>query len=110
MPNSKKVQDFLTQHSIRWEREGDYIVVKDIRLSGNHLDSLPDLSAVIVRGDFDCSENRLTSLKGVPQRIGGSFLCWGNRLASLDGGPQEIGGDFNCSTTELYSNAVLSNS
>ena len=52
-------------------------------------------------GDIDCSYNKLTTLRGAPQKIGGSFRCFGDELTSLKGAPQEIGGDFICANNEL---------
>ncbi len=56
-----------------------------------------------VEGDFLCSYNRLTSLKGCPQVIGGGFYCQGNQLTSLEYCPQSIGGNFYCSNNKLKS-------
>ena len=59
----------------------------------------------VVKGDFHCESNNLTSLEGAPQEVGGDFNCSDNRLTSLVGAPQEVGGDFNChinSLTSLY--------
>lgn len=47
----------------------------DLNLSGLGLTELPDLSHLRVGGDFDCSSNGLTSLKGSPQMVGGTFRC-----------------------------------
>ena len=49
-----------------------------------------------VTGDFNCSYNNLTSLKGAPQTVGGDFKCSDNQLTSLRGAPQKVGGDFYC--------------
>ena len=32
----------------------------------------------VVKGDFDCSANKLTSPEGVPQVVGESFYCYNN--------------------------------
>ncbi len=56
-----------------------------------------------VTGDFDCSWNQLTSLKGAPQEVGGNFICYSNRLTSLEGAPQKVDGDFSC-----YNNRITS--
>ena len=52
-------------------------------------------------GDIDCSYNKLTTLRGAPQKIGGSFRCFGDELTSLKGASQEIGGGFDCSFNNL---------
>jgi hypothetical protein len=88
--------------------------------------SLPDFKGVrfgVVVGDFDCSNNQLTSLKGAPQKVGGyftcsnnqltslegapqsvrNFACFKNQLTSLEGAPQSVNGDFYCSGNKLTS-------
>ena len=40
-----------------------------------------------VTGYFDCSLNKLTSLKGAPREVGRSFYCFKNKLTSLEGAP-----------------------
>ena len=54
-----------------------------------------------VDGRFDCSGNKLTTLEGAPQKVGGDFRCVGNELTTLKGAPKEIGGDFSCINNEL---------
>jgi hypothetical protein len=49
-----------------------------------------------VTGDFDCSNTRLTTLKGDPHRVGGRFDCDMNNLTSLEFCPLSVGGDFWC--------------
>jgi hypothetical protein len=56
-----------------------------------------------VGGSFDCSYNHLTSLVGAPLKVGESFDCSNNRLTSLVGAPQEVGGSFDCSYNHLTS-------
>ena len=73
------------------------IIKGDIDLDWMGLEELPDLSNVIVKGNFDCGNNYITSLKGAPKEVGGDFdcsHCW--NLTSLKGAPKEVGGDFNC--------------
>jgi len=53
--------------------------------------------------EFDCSDNQLTSLEGAPQIVRGYFDCSSNGLTSLKGGPQSVGKDFNCSGNQLTS-------
>ncbi|MCK9472063.1 MAG: hypothetical protein M0Q88_09970 [Bacilli bacterium] len=56
-----------------------------------------------VSGNFECSFNELTSLKGSPQTVGGNFYCRGNQLTTLEGAPQSIGGFFYCNNNQLTS-------
>ena len=65
---------------------------------------LPDLSDVIIDGDFTCGHNKLFSLEGAPKTIKGSFYCSYSHLTSLEGAPTSIGRDFQC----LYNNRLLS--
>jgi len=73
----------------------------NLNLSGLGLTKLPNLSHVVVDGDFDCSDNQLSTLEGSPQEVGGGFYCHHNQLSTLEGGPQKVGGDFNCDFNQL---------
>ena len=52
---------------------------------------------VVIKGDFYCYGNQLTSLKGCPEKVSGEFNCSYNQLTSLEGCPKKIGRDFYCS-------------
>ncbi|MBR2274146.1 MAG: PcfJ domain-containing protein [Alphaproteobacteria bacterium] len=80
-----------------------FVVEGNLDFSGQGLSELPDLSEVIVKGNFDCFENQLTSLEGVPQKVGRDFDCGRNQLTSLAGAPQKVGGHFKCSENQLTS-------
>jgi hypothetical protein len=73
-----------------------------VYLGGNDLTRLP-FQFGTVGGDFWCSHNLLTSLKGCPEKVGGDFECYYNRLTNLDGCPKEVGGGFDCSQNRLVS-------
>jgi hypothetical protein len=64
---------------------------------------------VVVDGDFDCSNNQLTSLPESVgnMKIGGSFYCSNNQLTSLPEsvGSMKIGGNFYCYGNQLTSAA-----
>jgi hypothetical protein len=47
-----------------------------------------------VGGNFDCSDNQLTSLEGAPQEVGRDFYCSGNQITSLKGAPRSVRKDF----------------
>jgi hypothetical protein len=49
-----------------------------------------------IGGHFSCNYNQLISLEGAPQSVGGYFVCGGNPLTSLEGAPQSVGGGFSC--------------
>jgi hypothetical protein len=56
-----------------------------------------------VNGNFYCSGNKLTSLKGAPQTLSGYFDCRDNQLTSLEGSPKSVGGGFYCDNNPLIS-------
>ena len=64
--------------------------------SSLNLKELPNLNINKVNGSFNCSNNKLTSLKGCPKIINDDFECGGNQLTSLKGCPKEVNGDFIC--------------
>ncbi len=60
---------------------------------------------VDIEGNFDCAKKKLKDFKGV--RFGvvtGDFNCDDNKLTSLEGAPQEVGGSFYC-----YENPITAN-
>ena len=76
----------------------------DVNLVRKNLIEFPDyIQFNIVKGDFDCSTNKLTSLRGGPKKVSGSFICIHNQLTSLEGAPRKVGGDFNCRWNKLTS-------
>ena len=72
----------------------------DFSCSGNQLTSLKGGPQKVGR-DFYCYRNKLTSLEGCPQKVDGDFYCSNNQLTSLEGGPREVGGDFYCHNNKL---------
>ena len=75
---------------------GEYINVKEnVDLERLNLTKLP-IRFGTVGGDFYCGDNKLTSLKGAPEKVGGSFDCEVNKLTSLEGAPKVVDGDFCC--------------
>jgi len=76
----------------------------NVDLSDLYLKKLPDfLEDVIVKGDFSCHNNSLTSLEGAPKKVGGHFFCSNNSLTSLEGAPEKVGGSFYCYNNSLTS-------
>jgi len=57
----------------------------------------------IVDGNFDCGDNKLTNLEHSPQTVGEDFICDYNNLVDLLGCPQNVGRNFNCQYTCLTS-------
>tara|TARA_R100000951_G_scaffold112807_1_gene113742 strand:+ start:6844 stop:8214 length:1371 start_codon:yes stop_codon:yes gene_type:complete len=64
--------------------------VGNLDLSGLFFKELPDLTDVFVAGSVNIQNNMLTSLKGVPKRIGGKFFCNRNKLTSLEHAPEQL--------------------
>ena len=54
-----------------------------------------------VEGNFICTNNRLTDLKGGPDVVTGSYDVSHSNLASLDGSPSKINVNFNCGYNKL---------
>jgi hypothetical protein len=103
-------EEFLRDTGHAWEREEDgTIYVSGLDLGKPNLEKygkwplkeLPDLSSVVVEGEFRCSDNELVSLKGSPQVVTGNYYCYGNLLQSLEGMPEKVGGGFSCSGNPL---------
>jgi hypothetical protein len=83
--------------------DGSIDVNGSVNLWYNELTELP-LIFNRVTGDFRCSNNRLTSLKGCPIWIGGYFSCANNRLPSLEFSPDYVGDFFSCEYNDLTDN------
>ena len=75
----------------------------DFHCMWNRVEDFKGVKFGKVTGDFEYSENSLTSLEGAPQEVSGHFSCSGNLLTSLEGAPQNVGGDFDCSFNKLTS-------
>jgi len=88
--------------------DGSIDVNGDVNLNNKKLAKIP-FKFRNVSGGFYCHRNRLTSLEGAPNTVGGNFCyCSNNHLTSLDGAPNFVGGNFYCydnpnlSYTELF--------
>ena len=79
------IEKWLVVHNIR-----NYIINEDlsvdvegsVTLHYQNLRGFP-VRFGIVRGDFDCSSNRLLNLEGCPVAVGGNYNCSSNQLFSL---------------------------
>jgi hypothetical protein len=56
-----------------------------------------------VTGNFNCTNNELTSLEGAPKEVGGNFACSRNNLTSLVRSPVKVGNNFSCMENYLTS-------
>ena len=75
--------------------DGSIDVNGDVNLYNLGLTELP-LIFNRVSGSFDCSYNRLTTLKGSPKYVGTNFNCKDNELTSLEDGPEKVEGGYYC--------------
>jgi hypothetical protein len=101
----EKIEDWLKNYGIRNYSINDDLtvdVIGYINLTNNDLLEIP-VQFGIVKGDFFCGQNKLTSLKGTPYHVTGTFDCSENNLANLDDSPKIIGYDLNCSKNPLIS-------
>ena len=78
-------------------------VVGNFDCSGQGLTDLKGVRFGKVSGVFDCDNNQLTTLVGAPQTVSGNFWCDHNHLTSLGGAPQSVGGGFDCYLNKLTS-------
>jgi hypothetical protein len=110
-----EAQTELSQEQIKWldkctagkwtlnPQTGLVDVDGDFYCSDQDLTDFKGVRFGVVTDDFNCSNNRLTSLEGAPQKVGRGFYCPNNRLTSLEGAPQIVGGNFDCSVNSLTS-------
>ena len=77
-------------------------VTGNFNCSNNQLTSLEGCPST-VGGDFNCDNNKLTNFQGCPSTVSGSFYCSYNKLTSLQGCPSAVGGNFNCFHNQLTS-------
>lgn len=80
--------------------DGSIDVTYSVLLYNNNLTELP-LKFNRVGGNFDCSGNKLTTLKGCPKSVGGYFICNENELTNLEYGPESVGSSYRCSNNKL---------
>jgi hypothetical protein len=82
--------------------DGSIDVGGDVDLSYFKISNIP-LKFGIIIGNFDCSSNNLTSLKGCPEFVGKGFYCQGNKITSLEYLPKRIGGFIDCNHNKIWS-------
>lgn len=98
LTNKEEISRWLHRHGIKSYnilKDNSVRVHGDVRLAGKleNLSKLP-LRFHEVEGDFDISDNELTTLEGSPKRVGGDFLAFKNEIGSLKGGPIEVDKNF----------------
>ena len=122
------IETWLEQQNVQNYTINDDFTIdvdEDINLCGRNLTEFPEyIQFNIVKGYFDCRQNKLTSLRGcprvveeefycsynnltslrgAPEKVKGGFYCGSNQLTSLEGAPKEVGGSFYCDNNQLTS-------
>ena len=93
-----KIKKYTINDDFTIDVDGDvYLDLKDLAEFSEYI------QFGVVKGDFDCGLNQLTSLKGAPKEVGGVFICSYNKITSLKGSPKKIGGSFHGSCNQLTS-------
>ena len=103
----KMIESWLKEYDIENYTINDDLTIDvdgSVNLFRRDLIELPDyIQFGVVRGNFHCGSNKLTSLRGVPREVGGSFNCGINKLTSLEGAPEKVGNVFNCTYNNITS-------
>lgn len=108
-------EKFLSEHNIKnyklkFQHGTPSVMLVDVEgdvdLSYQNLidDDITNLHRIkfnIVRGNFNCSNNKLSSLNFCPKHVDGDFNCSDNCLTSLENAPEYVGGDFKCSGNNI---------
>lgn len=81
---------------------GTIDVEGDVWINHQRIKQLP-LAFGRVNGEFDCSNNRLTTLRGAPYYVGRTFDCGYNRLKTLEFAPKIVNENFSCPCNSLIS-------
>ena len=103
----QSIETWLKKYGIKLYTINDKLEVNLLGgadLNKKELKELPSyIQFGVVRGDFFCSYNKLTTLRGFPKEVRGKFYCIGNLLTSLEGAPEKVGEIFDCSNNNLVS-------
>ena len=105
MKSSSEIEEICKKYNIEnyTINDDDSIDVDgEVYLGRAGLTELP-LDFNKVTGDFNCSSNFLTTLKGSPKYVGDTFNCSDNELVSLKYCPEEVIGNFRCEENKLTS-------
>ena len=99
------IKAWLNEHNIKnytINDKGEIEVDGDVNLSEQGLTEFPSfIQFGTVKGDFNCGDNKLISLDGVPINVGRSFYCNDNKLTSLKNAPKRVGRSFFCDFNTL---------
>lgn len=101
----EKIETLLQSLKITNYKIDDNLVVdvfESVNLYGKNLKKIP-VQFGIVKGNFLCGMNNLTSLKGAPSIVTGGFSCADNKLITLEDGPMTVLKEYYCMGNELVS-------
>ena len=101
--NEQEIHDICKKYYIEnytINSDGTIDVNETVDLSGLLRDIIP-IKFNVVRGDFYCYNNKLTSLINSPRIVDGIFSCSKNKLTSLEGSPERVGDYFYCSHNQI---------
>jgi len=89
------IKKWLNDHYIRvYTINEDFSIdiPNDVELSDCLFGNLPDyIQFGTFKGDFDCNDVGLTTMKGFPKHVAGNFSCYDNNLTSCEFAPEFIG-------------------
>jgi len=101
------IKDWLEKYGIKnYDITEDLIIncSRSVNIEGAGLTEFPNyIQFGKINGDFNCSRNNLTSLKGGPTYVLMSFNCGLNKLKDLHYAPSFIGSHFSCAYNQLTS-------
>ncbi len=113
----RKVEEATSAEDVLKIVGADYSVGKNgmLKVHGHlplgHLDlkKLPNMSDVVVEGNFACHDNQISNLEGAPGIVLGNVFAGDNpELESLEGKPRYIGGHFNVDNCPKLPSEALS--
>ncbi len=89
-------------HDFKINHDGSIDTNQSVYLNNMNLDKIP-IKFNKVKGNFNCSYNKLTTLENSPKNVETHFLCDNNLLTDLKHSPYSIGGFFQCDNNPLES-------
>jgi len=99
-PEERTINRALERGKCTLNPDGTYSCEGDVDLHGMNLTKIP-VRFKEVKGNFDCSYNRLETLEGCPRIVEGYFHCGNDNLETLKGAPKRVGGNFSCVANNL---------
>lgn len=91
-----RIENYIIRDNLTVDVDGHVFLI------AKRLSNIP-IQFGIVTGEFNCSANFLTSLKGVPFHVKGDFACNQNFLKDLAYAPLEVEGHFLADNNKIVS-------